>query len=1181
MKLVAPKIDRRNFRDLLEESRTLALLYTPEWITGQQDEPGQALLNIYLHLQEQILSRLNRTPEKNFLAFLDMMGIKQLPAQSAQAAVTFTLANGTTAHVLVPNGTLLSGQAADGSGEAIFQTQKDRLVTPATLQAIFSYDASQDSIYEHTQDANEPRPFTVFDGIDRQEHILYLAHADLFNQKKPTEIEVDLLLAEVASEASDLSVMWEYFDGTRWVAIARFDREPENGEFDEDDGTGLFTKSGVMVLRKGHTAEIAETEIAGFNSRWIRCRLIRSLPVSASVQLPVINTIHISVNPLEPFAPDLAFHNDISLELEEISAKMLAKGAVLSLSQNSPDPDDRRTIFIANASETLSVGDFLKLDNGLDSVEIREIDAIDGNSIALNQALLSDYKLADPPATVVLHTALRPGETSVEVESLAGIEISGDSKVTLFHRGQKETASLTTISFGEQETTLTLLREADQNSVPFYINGDIVKITPTIKPFGELPQTFDTFYIASDEAFSKKGAKITLDIDAKWNNFPPDDSQDNPLPNPVLSWEYWNGKSWRGIRVSDTTGKFIQCGKVIFTSPDDLEKVEVNGEEKFWIRARIIDGDYGKEILIVPGDSGLEVEIRAGTVHFPIISRLEIDYENVPQFLQQCVTLNNLNFEDHTEDSLDETRTFAPFTTFPERFASLFLGFNNALIGGPLSILFNLNEQPLGEDERLKILWFYWNGSAWVQLNVLDETENLTRIGLLEFVIGRDFARRRLFGQEQFWLKGSLVEGEHPEPLMINSLHLNTTYALQADVASNEIAGSSNGTAGQEFTLQHPLVISQQVFIREPVLPTEDEQRAIRKKEGPDAIVERKNELGETIEILVRWHAVDDFDDSGPQSRDYTIDQRLGKIGFGDGNRGMIPPVGADNIIVSYTFGGGTRGNVPVNAISGLKSAVPFVNTVTNHLAADGGSETESLDDVLTRGPLLLKTRDRAVTPEDFEALAKSASRKVARAKCLPNTDEERNMAPGWVTVMIVPESDEAKPQPNQLLIKVVREGLEEHGANVVSWPGHIHVTGPDYTEVLVEASVVPTSLERAAVVETAVRERLNRYIHPLTGGPKETGWEFGREICLSDILALIEGIEDVDHVEEMVLRADGKPYRGNVQLGRYSLPVSGEHQISITLGSAQNGFDPCRRSETECAKRRDLKRVECETLRI
>src|SRR4029453_6928194 len=114
MKIETPKIDKRTFKDLLGQSQALAPFYAPEWTAGQQGEPGQALLNIYLHMQEQIISRLNRVPDKNLVAFLDMMGLKLLSAQSAQAAVTFELASGTAEHVLVAKGTLLSGAAADG-----------------------------------------------------------------------------------------------------------------------------------------------------------------------------------------------------------------------------------------------------------------------------------------------------------------------------------------------------------------------------------------------------------------------------------------------------------------------------------------------------------------------------------------------------------------------------------------------------------------------------------------------------------------------------------------------------------------------------------------------------------------------------------------------------------------------------------------------------------------------------------------------------------------------------------------------------------------------------------------------------------------------------------------------------------------------------------------------------------
>jgi predicted phage baseplate assembly protein len=303
----------------------------------------------------------------------------------------------------------------------------------------------------------------------------------------------------------------------------------------------------------------------------------------------------------------------------------------------------------------------------------------------------------------------------------------------------------------------------------------------------------------------------------------------------------------------------------------------------------------------------------------------------------------------------------------------------------------------------------------------------------------------------------------------------------------------------------------------------------------------------------------------------------MGKIKFGDGKRGMVPPVGADNIIASYTFGGGKRGNVPVNFISGLKSAVPFVNKVANPLPADGGSETETLDSVLTRAPLMLKNRNRAVMSEDFEALAKIASRKVARAKCLPNADEDKNEAPGWVTVLIVPDSDEPKPLPSQMLIKIVKEELEKQCVNVVSSPAHISVTGPDYTEIIVEASVAPASLEKAAAVETGVRDKLNRYIHPLTGGRCGTGWEFGEEICLSDIMSLIEGTEDVDHVEKLILRANGKVNKNNVPLDKYSLPVSGEHKISVSPDSPERGADRCKSSETDCAITQEYKLVECQ----
>ena len=1176
MDLSSPTIDLRTFSMLLKRMQSLVPFYTPEWQSGQPGDPGQALMNIFLHLHEEVIGHLNLAPDNNFIAFLDMMGLELLPAQSARAAVTFTLTPGTPENVRIPAGTLLTGQAADGSGELIFQTEKDILVTPASIQKVITYSAGDDKIYNHTQAFQSLQTFTILQGTDKQEHSLYLGHEDLFNQKRPATMEISFRFSETASEGSDLAMVWEYYDGTRWATITEVKRDSTTGKFADKDGTELLTRNGTLTLEKRHTAEIAKTEVNGVKNRWIRGRLSRSLPGSASLQLPEINTLRISVNPVERFSPDLAFNNDIPLNLEEIQITMTAmkglqvafqvlpaKGAtVVDLSVTGDTADAR-----------LIIGDFLKFDNRYDGVEIRQVIATDGTKITLNEALQFDY---DTTGTVELYTALRPpGEAgavqTVTVESIEGYDISENSTVTLFHRGQKEKAELTRLT----GTDSFLLTRTDYEPDRFYIAGDHLKITPKIKPFGELPQQFDTFYLASDEAFSKKDADITLFFDYALNMPVGSGQVTQSLGNlkqmasgqsgtghslssgasqlnisPVLSWEYWNGTSWRGLRVVDTTSRFLKgakTGKISFTCPEDIEKVEVNGEEKFWIRSRMIDGDYGREIIIEPGNSGTQVDIKKGTIYFPIINEVQIFYQNIQETPQHCITYNSLNYVDRSKECSDENKVFAPFVKESETYPGIYLGFDSPLTGGPLRILFEVQEQFLTSDQQVRMAWFYWNGSQWVQINAVDGTEQLTRIGILEFIGSRDFQRKTLFGSSLYWLKGSVVEGAHPTPVRITSIYPNATYALQASVAVNEIAGSGRGTANQEFSLQHPMVIAQQVWVREPLL-SEEERQAIQTRFGKQAVIEKRNQKGELIENRVLWTEVEDFDSSDANSRHYEIDKREGKIRFGDGVHGMVPPVGKDNIVVTYRYGGGKQGNVPEDSIAGLKSAVPFVKSVTNPLAADGGAEAEELGNVLIRGPLRLKTRNRAVTPEDFEALTKSVSRKVSRAKCLPNLDETRNLIPGWVTVLIVPDSDDARPEPTILLTKVIEDGLKAICSTQVASPDHLHVAGPDYAEIRVRTTVIPTSMDEAAAVDERVRTMLTRYFHPLTGGTLGAGWDFGAHICFSELFALLEDLDGVDYVGALSLLVNGKVHTADIPLDQFTLPYSGDHQIKITL---------------------------------
>ena len=125
-----------------------------------------------------------------------------------------------------------------------------------------------------------------------------------------------------------------------------------------------------------------------------------------------------------------------------------------------------------------------------------------------------------------------------------------------------------------------------------------------------------------------------------------------------------------------------------------------------------------------------------------------------------------------------------------------------------------------------------------------------------------------------------------------------------------------------------------------------------------------------------------------------------------------------------------------------------------------------------------------------------------------------------------------------------------------------IHVQAAKYMQIVIEATVVPVSFEVTARVDDGVTKALKRYIHPLTGGRQGKGWEFGKNICRSEILALLEGIADVDHVKDLAISADGNPLNEDELIDARVLFFSGEHKVNIIFDSTEalksnNGLKP------------------------
>ena len=310
------------------------------------------------------------------------------------------------------------------------------------------------------------------------------------------------------------------------------------------------------------------------------------------------------------------------------------------------------------------------------------------------------------------------------------------------------------------------------------------------------------------------------------------------------------------------------------------------------------------------------------------------------------------------------------------------------------------------EADSPRLVWEYWNGQRWTELTVVDETRNFTESGTVQFIGPADMAALAKFEPTpHYWIRVRLLHSPPDETPLLSGVSLNAVRVVQATTVQDELLGSSSGSKNQAFRLSRGAVFpGQQILVREPERPTAEEEASIKDEEGADAVQLRAVVDGAT-QVWVRWHEVKSLARSGARSRHYTIDRITGQVRFGDGIHGLIPPEGRDNILCEvYRAGGGASGNQPIGAIDQLKTSIPYIAAVSNPVAADGGADAETLAEVQERGPQTLRHRDRAVTPDDFEWLARQAmGTRIARAKCLPNRNRDLDREPGWVTVIIVP----------------------------------------------------------------------------------------------------------------------------------------------------------------------------------
>jgi predicted phage baseplate assembly protein len=139
-------LDNRKFEDLFQELVRRIPTYTPEWTDYNDSDPGITLMQLFAWLAEIIIYRLNQVPDKNYVKFLELVGLQLIEPSPAVTELQFTLASKAPATTVLAGTQVGLGGSSSGP-PVVFETDSDLLVTGLTLVSVQSFDGSQFTDY--------------------------------------------------------------------------------------------------------------------------------------------------------------------------------------------------------------------------------------------------------------------------------------------------------------------------------------------------------------------------------------------------------------------------------------------------------------------------------------------------------------------------------------------------------------------------------------------------------------------------------------------------------------------------------------------------------------------------------------------------------------------------------------------------------------------------------------------------------------------------------------------------------------------------------------------------------------------------------------------------------------------------------------------------------------------------
>lgn len=1115
MPIKPPNLDDRRYDDIMEEMMALIPQYCPEWTNLGAADPGITMVQLFAWMTEMILYRVNRVPDKTYIHFLNFIGEDRKVAKASVAPVTFSTRLNRA--IEIPAFTTCATRQTEDRRALNFLTVEpvtihsariSRLVAvkggqhPLVRDIPFAFMQGNDAAIELENGKGiqifemDPIEYGAYSYTPHQ--FLYIAHDDfqLMDRHPSTDNPVGRL--EIAMGDEKVSALdffdWEYPTSEGWMPVEMI--------VERDQGFGVMEK-GLLASLPGIVED--QFDVGGVG---------KDLPERVRDQRWWIRgQLNYERWLVEQMKEDLQifWRDDRGGEDRLVNASIRSSGRSIEFEVFDLPPIKVGWVLVfsmVNRSMAAGRTEYFPLyrwyyRRGEDWEEIPDNQVhMQGTNIHIEGPMI------DMASEGINLRAER-------IETVDLLRLCRDLEFDIQWVRTVEKSCF----MGSNPKLLEELTSDQKPWDPFQINPNI---PPTIGR---------QLYIGSDLLINRRQEMLTIEITYAFEMN--GEFIEEPVDAYALQLSYRADDSWRIVKTQDkifTKFRFndLQDGQSPRTGEDvaifrldpkehikDVAPYLIADQNSGWLRLELVKSnlmgqdeegnDHPIRLRIFSVELGMGASTDVQNYQEPLRSArvVQMDYREKNKRLTKIVS--RLAGRSYTFNPFD------PFIEMKEENQSFYMQLDRPLpMGNRHSIAFRCQgESFLPED--IKVDWELLETAGverlgWKQVKAQDEAAEyaLNETGSLEFPLLDPIGTSEEHGT---WLRGRFVLDkeqsidELPALPPISHIMLNTVNAVNLNTMRTE-RYSGQGIPNQQISLLRKPLFLHQDNIEEDVFSQPEKFADIR------IFIEDENRQRE------EWKLVSDAEMliTGKDDAVFTVDPVEGILTFGNGIRGRMLPFGSNNIIVDvYRVVVGSKGNVAPFSIE-VCDAIPEVK-VQNLLPANGGRDAESIDDIITRAPSLLTTRDRAVTASDFEIISMEASAEVARAYCDGKMDED-----GKVAVVILPHRRKGEVVPNRFLSEGLRTQVSKYlqARCLINVQPIVRLARFMRVDISISLKLRPKS--NMIQVREITKEWISSFLDPYVGGLDQVGWVFGETLYAQDFARMVSEIPEVRHVIDVQL---------------------------------------------------------------